>query len=98
MSDFLRRLFDSNERDIQKYRAVVDKINALEPEISKLTNAQLRDKTDEFRETVQTQWDKKMADLERDGQLESERKDKTRKALDDILDELRPQASAVVRE
>lgn len=98
MSDFLRRLFDSNERDIQRYRGIVDKINALEPEISKLTNAQLRAKTDEFRQYVQSNWSKKMEALERDGLLESERKDKTRKALDDVLDEILPQVFAVVRE
>jgi preprotein translocase subunit SecA len=98
MSDFLRRLFDSNERDIQRYRGIVDKINGLEPEISKLTNAQLRAKTDEFREFVQTNWGKKMEALERDGLLESERKDKTRKALDDVLDEILPPVFAVVRE
>ena len=98
MSDFLRKLFDSNERDIAKYRAVADSITALEPEISKLSNAELRDKTDEFREFVQLNWKKKMDDLERDGVLESERKDKTRRALDEVLDEILPQAFAVVRE
>jgi preprotein translocase subunit SecA len=95
---FLRNLFDNNEKDIRKYRAVVDKINALEPEIQKLTNAQLRAKTDEFRAHVQSEWAKRVAALEAGGLLESERKDKTRKALDDVLDAILPQAFAVVRE
>ena len=29
---FLRQLFDGNERDIAKYRKEVEKVNALEPE------------------------------------------------------------------
>src|SRR2546423_1433499 len=98
MSDFLRRLFDSNERDIQKYRLTVDKINALEPETQRLTNLQLRAKTDKLRAHVQSQWSAKMDALEKEGIDESERKDKTRKALDDVLDEILPEAFAVVRE
>ncbi len=98
MVAFLRKLFDSNERDIARYRAIVEKINALEPEIQRLTNTQLRDKTDEFRSYVQSEWAKKMAALERDGILESERRDKTRRALDEVLDPILPEAFAVVRE
>jgi preprotein translocase subunit SecA len=98
MSDFLRRLFDSNERDIAKYRLTVDKINALEPSVQKLSNAQLRAKTDELRSLVQSKWAARMEVLEKEGIDEAERKDKTRKALDDVLDEILPEAFAVVRE
>src|SRR5437764_15327366 len=97
MSDFLRRLFDSNERDIQKYRLTVDKINALEPETQKLTNLQLRAKTDKLRAHVQTNWSAQMDALEKEGIDESERKDKTRKALDAALNEILPQAFSRVR-
>src|SRR5438552_10644741 len=98
MADWLRKLFDNNERDIQRYRTVVDQINALEPEIEKLSNAQLREKTDEFRAHVQGEWAQKMEALEREGIFESERKDRTRKALDDVLDPILPEVFAVVRE
>ena len=30
--DFLRKLFDGNERDVAKYRKVADKISSLEAE------------------------------------------------------------------
>lgn len=96
--DWLRKIFDGNERDIIKYRARVVAINALEPQIQKLTNTQLRAKTDEFRERVQREWSVSMELLEKDGILDSQRKDKTRKALDDVLDALLPEAFAVVRE
>ncbi len=50
--DFLRKFFDNNERDVRKYRKVVEKINAIEPEFKKLTDEQLLAKTDEFRQRV----------------------------------------------
>ena len=44
------RLFgSSNERKLKKYWPVVPQINALEPEIEKLSDAGLRDRTDTFR-------------------------------------------------
>ena len=49
---FLKNLFDGNERDVQKYRKVADKINALEPQMKQLSDDALRAKTDEFRERV----------------------------------------------
>jgi len=48
----LKFLFDSNEREIRKLRPIVEQINALEPKISSLSDAQLRAKTDEFRERL----------------------------------------------
>ncbi|MBC7327591.1 preprotein translocase subunit SecA [bacterium] len=48
----LKFLFDSNEREIRKLRPIVEKINSLEPQIASLTDAQLRAKTDEFRERL----------------------------------------------
>ena len=36
-----------NEREIKRIRPVVDQINSFEPQYEKLTNAELRAKTDE---------------------------------------------------
>ena len=41
-----------NERDIKKIRPVVDKINALEPEIQKLSDEELKAKSLEFKERI----------------------------------------------
>ncbi len=38
-----------NEREIRRLRRVVDRINALEPDMQRLSDAELRAKTDEFR-------------------------------------------------
>src|SRR5262245_22377779 len=42
----------SHEREIKRLRPRVEAINALEPEISKLTDAELKAKTAEFREKL----------------------------------------------
>lgn len=44
---------DSNERRVRKYFKIVDKIEALEDEISALSDEQLKAKTDEFRERLE---------------------------------------------
>jgi preprotein translocase subunit SecA len=38
-----------NQRDVKRYLKIVDQVNALEPEMRRLTDAQLRAKTEEFR-------------------------------------------------
>ncbi|SFI64599.1 preprotein translocase subunit SecA [Thermoflavimicrobium dichotomicum] len=49
----LRKLFDANERTLAKYSKIVDKIEALEPQISSLSDSELRAKTDEFKKRLQ---------------------------------------------
>jgi preprotein translocase subunit SecA len=46
------KLFGSNEREIRKLQPIVEKINALEPEISKLSDGHLKMKTQEFRDRI----------------------------------------------
>jgi len=48
----LEKLFDSNEKQVNKLRSLVAAINALEPEYEKLPEAQLRAKTDLWRQEV----------------------------------------------
>ena len=45
-------LFDSNEKELKRIQPRVDKINELEPEFEKLTDAQLLAKTEEFKNTI----------------------------------------------
>ena len=60
-----------NERDLKKLRPIVAEINAKEPDVQKLTDVQLREKTEEFRHRL---------------------------AAGETLDDLLPEAFAVVRE
>jgi preprotein translocase subunit SecA len=87
-----------NDREVKRLQPRVAAINALEPEIKKLSDDQLRAKTDEFRKRIQDHLsripDEPEADPERLKQLEKERLDATNEVLDEILEE----AFAVVRE
>ena len=81
----LKLLGDPNDRKIKAVMPIIDHINALEKEISALSDEDLKAKTNEFKEYLakrKTSKDKKV-----DYKLEQE-------ALDDIL----PEAFAVVRE
>jgi len=49
MFKFLSGLVDSNEKELKRLQPKVDRINELEPEFKKLSDAELRAKTDEFK-------------------------------------------------
>lgn len=50
MRNVLKKILgDPNERELKRLRRIVDEINALEPEIQRLSDAELRAKTDEFK-------------------------------------------------
>ena len=87
-----------NEREIKRLMPRVEAMNALEPEMQKLSDEQLRAKTDEFRRRVQEHVsvipDEPDADPDRIKQLEEERS----KVLNEALDEILVEAFAVVRE
>jgi len=87
-----------NEREIKRLLPRVETINALEPVMQKLTDEQLRAKTDEFRKRIQDRLsripDEPDADPERLKELDKERLDATNEVLNEILEE----AFAVVRE
>ena len=76
----------SNEREIKRITAAVESINALEPEIKQLSDEQLRAKTEEFRQRIRERVDAVEDADEKDRELAA--------ALDEIL----PEAFAVVRE
>ena len=87
-----------NEREIKHLMPQVEAINALEPQTQKLTDAELRAKTDEFRSRIQDRLsrvqDEPEADPDRAKQIETERDQVLKEALDEMLVE----AFAVVRE
>ena len=72
MLGFLKRfLGDNNDKEIARYREVVEKINALEPQMQNLTDDKLTGYTNKFKERL---------------------------AEGESLDDLLPEAFAVVRE
>ncbi len=92
-----------NERELKRLRPMADRINALEPGIQKLTDDQLAAKTGEFRAriaeilkpydaAVEQAIETGAADAVRDA--EGQRETELKRVLDDLL----PEAFAVVRE
>ena len=52
--NMLTKVFGSKEdRDVKKFRDIVEAVNQREPEIKKLTDAQLQSKTPEFRQKLE---------------------------------------------
>jgi preprotein translocase subunit SecA len=76
----------SNERFLKAIRPLVDEINAFEPEIKKLSDDELRGRTAIFKARV--------ADAVKDARDKDDRKYREQQALNEIL----PEAFAVVRE
>ena len=76
----------SNQRFLKSIQPLVDKINSLESSMKALSDDDLRAKTAAFKEQVQR--------VVADAQDKEERKVREREALDEIL----PEAFAVVRE
>ena len=91
---FLAKFFDNTAREIDKYRKVVTQINALEPTIEKLSNDQLRAKTEELRQRVQTAYRKQRSAVEASwaSLTDAQRRDEDRKIYDPILDSVLPEA------
>src|SRR5215469_12981429 len=76
----------SNEREIKRLVPLVERINALEPEMKQLSDEQLQAKTDEFRKRIHDRVDS----------IEDTEEKAT--ALKEVLDEILPEAFAVARE
>ena len=84
---FLTKVFgSSNQRFLKSILPLVEKINSLEPSIQKLSDAELRERTKAFKERVQ----QAIA-----GVTEKEERKRRERA---VLDEILPEAFAVVRE
>jgi len=52
MFDSLLRIFDQQERTLKRYRQIVEVINAFEPDLKKLSDSQLKDKTNQFKQQI----------------------------------------------
>ncbi len=83
---FLGRLLgDVSEREIRHLEPVVKEINRLEPDVKRLSDEALRGRTEEFRARIAAH----LADVAEEGR---------KAAAAEVLDELLPEAFAVVRE
>ncbi|MEO8035276.1 MAG: preprotein translocase subunit SecA [Acidobacteriota bacterium] len=98
INKILTTIFGSqHERDVKKMLPVVAQINALEPEISRLTDDQLRAKTVEFKERLRPAVEALEAakkEVPREEVVFRTAREDLKAALDDLL----PEAFAVARE
>ncbi|MCJ7840179.1 preprotein translocase subunit SecA [Lederbergia sp. NSJ-179] len=53
MVAFLNKIFDPNKRDLKRLEKMAEKIDQLAPDMEKLSDEELRNKTDEFKERYQ---------------------------------------------
>ena len=84
----------ANERLLKRLWPVVSEINALEPEMQRLSDDELRERTAKFREHVE----KRVAGTELVAGTAEEQKKALRESLDDALEDILVEAFAVVRE
>jgi preprotein translocase subunit SecA len=104
INTFLGKVFGTkNEREVKRLQPRVTAINALEPEMQKLSDDELRAKTAEFRARIQERLgsipddpeaDPDSPDIDRQKEIEEQRNAVLKEVLDEILEE----AFAVVRE
>ena len=87
-----------NEREIKRLMPRVEAISALEREMQKLSDDQLRAKTDEFRRTIQERLANFPDEPDATPERAKETDDQRRAALNEILDEILVAAFAIVRE
>ncbi|NCN06498.1 MAG: preprotein translocase subunit SecA [Candidatus Pacebacteria bacterium] len=55
MLGFFTRLFDSNQKQLDKYQTIVEQINELEPDIKKLSDSKLAIQTKKFKKNIETE-------------------------------------------
>ena len=87
-----------NEREVKRLMPRVAAISALEPEMQRLSDEQLRAKTDEFRALIQERMSRIPDDPEADDDRRKQLDDERKAALKEVLDEILEEAFAVVRE
>jgi preprotein translocase subunit SecA len=88
MFKFLTKLFDENQKKLNRYQRQVDQINAFEPELKKLSDAKLAKQTHKFKQQIAEAL--KTVDLADVAAVN--------KAEAAVLEQLLPEAFATVRE
>jgi preprotein translocase subunit SecA len=87
-----------NEREIKRLTPRVEAIGGLEPVMQKMTDAELRAKTEEFRKRIQEKVSQIADEPDADPDRQKEIEDERTQAINEVLDEILVEAFAVVRE
>src|SRR5262245_25894436 len=98
ISTILKKIIGSrNDRLIKQYSRQVRAINALEPQMEKLSDAELAAKTAEFRKRVEDRLARVPDDAADDPERKQQREAERVQARKDALDELLPEAARRAR-
>jgi preprotein translocase subunit SecA len=103
---FLSRFVDSNDREVKRLQPLVDAANALEPEIERESDTEIRARVDEIRAELAavqadfgpTQDEHEQRDPERRRDLEKERRKRENERLQAAMDDVLPEVFACARE
>jgi len=94
---FLKKIFgDKYQKDIKKIMPLVHEINRWFEEFDSLSDEELRNKTETFRQRIKEVRDKTLSEME--GEPEKAVADEVFDAEQEILDEIMPEAFAVVKQ
>jgi preprotein translocase subunit SecA len=88
----------TNERELKRLWPIVGEVNVLEPQMQKLSDAELRAKTEEFRQRVRESIQRAAPNEVQAEEEETSSKAKRDPVLEEALKEVLPEAFAVVRE
>jgi len=103
---FLSRFVDSNDREVKRIQPLVDAANALEPELERESDAEIRARADAIRAELAelqvgfgpTQDEHDQRDPERRRDMEKARRTKENERLQEALDDALPEVFACARE
>jgi preprotein translocase subunit SecA len=80
-------LLDSNEKEIDRLQSIVNKINSLEPDFERLSDAELKAKTSEFKERIAEATAQPRSEVEQISQQLAEQRQCETEALNDLQKE-----------
>src|SRR5215471_9180588 len=114
MLDLIKKIVGTkNDREIKRIRPYVEQINSLEPDYQKLTDAELRNKTEEFKKRIREATAELHQSLEEanaeTASVDAEQREEFKSRLDELdkqireaeaetMKEILPEAFAAVRE
>src|SRR4051812_12297279 len=106
MLGFLSRFVDSNDRELKRIQPYVDEINALEPEIQALSDADIKERYQALKAEIQAEVEEEgpsddelhHPDLERRRELVKARRKRNLDAWQGALDSAVPEVFAMGRE
>lgn len=99
LGNLVKKVFGTkHDRDLKKINPIVEQINEIYPTLEKLSRDEMIAKTEKFREEAGKVWADLQEQAEFEGWEDKERKEKMREGINEYLDQILPEAFAMVKE